>query len=106
MKISMEIFVFVFTLISMPMIIAILAIEDRIVRHVCLKEGRRYSVFWLFSQHWHWRIFRLSWFKEARDAGYFRQRLILYVAWWSVIVVVVVLHASGLVRSTSSRLIG
>jgi hypothetical protein len=69
-QIPMETFVLVVALVGTPLIVAMLATDDCIVRHVCLREGRKYSLLWLISSYWHWRIFKLSWFKEAKEAGY------------------------------------
>lgn len=77
-------------LVGTPLMIAMILIDDRIVRHICRREGRTYSVFWLFNFSWHWRLFGLGGFEEAKEAGYLKPRLILLVLWVCLIVVLFV----------------
>jgi hypothetical protein len=101
MQIPIEILILILWPVATALIVGLLIVEDRIVRHVCRKEGIPYSILWLGSSYWHWRIFKLSWFAEAREAGYFRDRLILYVAWICAIVIVAV-AAGGLIAPAPS----
>lgn len=52
-----------------------LFIDNHIVRDVCQREKRKYSLFWLYSPYWQGRIFGLSWLEEARKAGLYAPRL-------------------------------
>jgi hypothetical protein len=77
-------------LVGIPLMIALIVIDDRIVRHICAREGRTYSVFWLFSFSWHWRLFGFGGFEEAKEAGYLKPRLILFALWVGLIAVLFV----------------
>jgi hypothetical protein len=81
MKISPEIFLTISAIIGAALILAMLAVDDRIIRHVCRRESRRYSVLWLFSPYWLLRVFKMSWFAEARRAGFLPARASLFAAW-------------------------
>ncbi len=70
MRINPVDFLIVWT-IGATIIVANLAVDHRIVRHVCKREGRPYTWLWWTSLYWHWRILRPSWFlKEAKEAGF------------------------------------
>jgi hypothetical protein len=97
MQISMETFVLVVSLIGTPLIGGGMVTDDCIVRYVCKREGRKYSVLWLFSSYWRWRTFKLGWFRDAREAGYFMPLAALYAAWVCVVVGSVLLFAGGFV---------
>src|SRR5215813_7484449 len=81
MKLSIEAYMFAFAMVGMPMIIVLLIVNDRIIRHICRREGKRYSYLWLFGSYWHRRIVKLGWFAEARDAGYLPAYATLAAAW-------------------------
>ena len=81
MKISIEAYIFVAAMIGLPLVVSSLLVNDQIIRHVCTKEGKRYSLFWLFDMYWHWRIFKLGWFAQARDAGFLPVYAMLNAAW-------------------------
>jgi hypothetical protein len=50
-------------------------LDDAIIRHVCRREGRSYSLLWLFSPYWQSRIFQWEWWQEARASGLYRLRM-------------------------------
>ena len=85
MKSSSELLILVVWPVATALIGGLLFVDDRIIRHVCRREGRQYSIFWLFSWYWHWRIFKQSWFREAAEAGYLSHRVTLIVAWFVVL---------------------
>ena len=97
MQIPFETLILIAWPIATAIIIAGLATDDLIVRDVCRREGRTYSILWPLSCHWHWRIFRLSWFKEAKEAGYFKQRTTLFIAWLCFILICIILVMGGFV---------
>lgn len=73
------------TLVGIPLMIAIIVIDDRIVRHICAREGKTYSVFWFWNMSWHWRLFGFDGLEEAKAAGYLKAKLILLAMWLCLI---------------------
>jgi hypothetical protein len=61
-------------------------VDDAIVRHVCQRERRRYSLLWMFDSYWLGRVFALSWYKDAKDAGRFSARFCIFILWVLLIV--------------------
>ena len=57
-----------------------LILDDAIIRNVCRREGRGYSLLWLVSPYWQSRIFRREWWQEARAAGLYRTRMGVFSA--------------------------
>jgi hypothetical protein len=55
-------------------------IDNRVVRNICLRERRPYSISWPLSWYWQGRTCKLDWFAEAREAGCLRQLLMVYAA--------------------------
>jgi hypothetical protein len=82
--------VLLMTLVGIPLMIAMVAIDDRIVRHICAKEGKTYSVLWLWNMSWHWRLFGFDGLEEAKAAGYLKTKLVLLAMWLCLIAVMFV----------------
>jgi hypothetical protein len=92
MRIPPEIMVLIILPLGAGLIAGMLLVNDRIIRHICRREGRKYSILWFCGSYWHWRAFNLSWFKEAKEAGYFNQLVTLYVAWFVFVIAFTVLN--------------
>jgi hypothetical protein len=56
-------------------------IDDCIIRHVSQREVKRYTLFWLYSPHWQWRIFQGMWWHEARRVGLYGTRAAVVTAY-------------------------
>jgi hypothetical protein len=69
--------VLVFLLLGTIIVGSGLLIDDRIVRRVAAREGRRYSWLWLLSSYWQWRMFEWRSYVEAREAGLLFPRLVV-----------------------------
>jgi hypothetical protein len=102
MKISIELLILVVWPVATALILGLLFVDDRIIRHICRREGRQYSILWLFSWYWHWRIFKLSWFSEAKETGYLGHRVTLFVAWTCVVVFMIAIVAGGFIAAPTS----
>src|SRR5262245_61032981 len=100
MKISTEILILVVWPIATVLVGGLLFVDDRIIRHVCRREGRQYSIFWLYSWYWQGRISKLRWFGEAKEAGYFGDRLTLSIALIGLVIIVLAMVAGGFVASS------
>jgi hypothetical protein len=94
MKISPEIF-FAISIVGTLLILALLAVDDRIIRYVCSRENRKYSIRWIFSPYWLWRVFKMSWFAEAQRAGFLAARVTLLAAWFCYIAACVYVMRDG-----------
>jgi hypothetical protein len=99
MQISAEAFIAVVAPIGTAFILGLLWVNDHIIRHVCRREGKHYSIFWIFDMHWRHRSFRLSWFKEAKEAGYIGSLMVLTALWIMIVLAAIVLHSGGFVSS-------
>jgi hypothetical protein len=55
-------------------------LDDAIIRHVCRREGKSYSLLWPFSPYWQSRILGWEWWQEARAAGLYRLRMGVFSA--------------------------
>jgi hypothetical protein len=76
---------------------AVFGVDDRIIQSVCRKERRKYS-WWesFFGLYWQLRKLSPSWFREAREAGYLKARVILVVAFFCFLIGASILSKSGL----------
>ena len=70
MQIPFEILVLIASPIGTTLIAAMLVTDDLIIRDVCRRQGKKYSILWPLSSYRHWRIFKLSWFGKAKEASY------------------------------------
>ena len=70
MNTSADAYTVIFPIIGWALFVALLAVNDRIIRHVCERESRTYSPFWMLRLYWLWRSTGVAWFGEARSAGY------------------------------------
>jgi hypothetical protein len=70
--------------------VTIFIVEGLTVRHVCIKEGRPFPLFWFADWRWHLRIMSWQWFKEASEAGYLTLRLSLYLGWTLILLGLIV----------------
>jgi hypothetical protein len=61
------------------LVLALVILDDLIIRDVCRREGKRYSLLWPYSPYWQLRIFNLAWFEEARKAGLHRLRIFIFL---------------------------
>ena len=78
--------IFVFSIVGLVLMVPIIVVNDLIIRNVCRREGRTYSILWIYDSRWLWRTFKPSWFAEAKDAGYLVPYSVLFVAWIGYIV--------------------
>ena len=69
-------------IVASVLIGALVIVDDRIVHFVCKREGRRYiPLLTASSFYWQWRIFKFSWFAEAKAAGFLALRVTLCGLW-------------------------
>src|SRR5262245_6606478 len=80
MQISFPTYFLIIWAIGFSLAVALFSVDDRIMKHVCQKEGRNYSWWDSFELYWLIRKLSPSWFREAREAGYLKARVILVVA--------------------------
>jgi hypothetical protein len=99
MRVPSEVFIVVIWPISMALIFGLLWVNDGIVRHICRREGKRYSIFWMFGSYWHFRSFSFNWFKEAKEAGYLSRLVVMSALWIVFMLGVIVLQSGGFVYS-------
>jgi hypothetical protein len=65
-------------LLGMALTMAYWFVGDRIVRHVCQREDKRYSILWPLNPRWHFEMSELGWIGEAQAAGYGRVLIAIY----------------------------
>ena len=80
-------YLFVAWIVALVLMAAMAIVDDRILQHVCKREGRRYTPFWFFSSYWYWRVFSFGWFKEAKNVGLLPAKASLFGLWVAFIVV-------------------
>jgi hypothetical protein len=97
MKIPFEILLIVIWPVATVFIVASLVLNDVIIRDVCRREGRNYSIFWLLGTYWHWRIFKPGWWREAEAAGYLRAYVTVCITGAIIFIFICVLTGGGFV---------
>jgi hypothetical protein len=97
MTISIDLLILVVWPVATALVGGLLFVDDRIIRDVCRREGRPYSISWLFSWYWQGRISKLSWFGQAKEAGYFGDRVVLLAALIGLVIIVIAMAAGGFV---------
>jgi hypothetical protein len=104
MQISFATYIMTVWAIGFSLALALTTVDDRIVQYVCRKEGRQYSwmVSW-FGIYWQIRKLSPSWFRDAREAGYLKARVVLVVAFISLVVGASILSRSGLAPEMPPR---
>jgi len=97
MQISFTTYFMIIWTIGFTLAVALFSVDDRIVQHVCRKEGRKYS-WWdsWFDLHWQLRKLSPIWFREAREAGYLKARVILVATFICFVIGASILAESGL----------
>ena len=90
MNLPPETKLFILAMGGFGLMVPMIVVNNQIIRHVCGREGRKYSILWLYDSYWLWRTFKPSWFAEAKDAGYLVPYAILLVAWIAYVVVAAV----------------
>lgn len=66
--------------------VTLLLIDDRIIRDICRREGKPYSIYWLNDPSRHRRVFQSAWWHEAQDAGLYGLRVSAIAAYSAYII--------------------
>jgi hypothetical protein len=104
MQISWPTYFLIVWAIGFSLAVALFIVDDRIVEHVCRKERRKYSsVDSWFGLYWFLRKLSPSWFREAREAGYLKARIILVAMFICFLIGTSILSRSGLVPEMPRR---
>src|ERR1051325_4245934 len=97
MQVSFTTYFMIVWTVGAVLVVALFAVDDRIVQHVCRKERRTYS--WqesFFDAQWVLRKLSPRWFREAKDGGYLKVRIALVPAFFGLLVGTWILARSGL----------
>jgi hypothetical protein len=65
-------------------------VNDKIIHYVFRRDGQKYPILWWMSpRHFDWqlRAFSFGWYREVREAGYFKEWLILTIMGVGIVVV-------------------
>jgi hypothetical protein len=99
MQIQPEIFLIAMWAISAAILFAMFATHDRIIRHICQRDGWKYPVLWFFRPSWHRRLGFWTWWEAAKSAGYLKLELALFVLWLAVLAGAYALSHFGFIES-------
>ena len=99
MRGAFSIYIMVVWAIGFTIVVALFIVDERIIEHIFRKEGRRYPTTLLglkFDTYWFFRRLSPSFFNEAREAGYYKIRLALVIAFVGLMVGSMLLGQLGL----------
>jgi hypothetical protein len=78
MRISLVTLALILWPLGIALTIAYWFVGDRIVRQVCAREDKDYSLLWPLHPRWHFEMAELGWFGEAQAAGYGKALIAIY----------------------------
>ena len=85
MKIQPELFVMGLLTISAVIFCAMFVTHDRIIRHICQRDGWKYPILWFLRPSWYFRPGFWTWLEAAKSAGYLKFELGLFVLWLCIL---------------------
>ena len=97
MRISIITLALILWLVGMALTAAYWYVGDRIVRHVCEREGKSYSILWALNPRWHFEMSELGWFGEAQAAGYGKVLIAIYTGFALLFAVLLIAIYGGFV---------
>jgi hypothetical protein len=97
MRISLVTLALILWPLGIALTIAYWFVGDRIVRHVCAREDKSYSILWPINPRWHFEMSQLGWFGEAQAAGYGKALIVIYAGFALLFVVLLIALYGGFV---------